>query len=340
MKKLLLIGAICHCFLVNAQSPDDALPDRIGVGSHASTVKSVSALLGAALTSNTSPDIFRYKNVTKVEYYDGASWIVDPTEDWKRVLDGNFESWWGVSHATFRITIDLGEYWARPSAIMIGQDYMAGERQFNLKVESSNNQSTWNVRLNDTPSGNGVARSIFMLDAQTGEDRYVRLTITGTSDVGDPMGLAVISGFSQRYTGLKDKSTMPFFTDYNRNIGIGTMDVDGYKLSVEGNVRATEVKVEATPWPDYVFTPSYDLKSLDQVETFINENGHLPNIPSAQEVEENKGIGLGEMNAKLLEKIEELTLHLIQQNKELSELKTQNSNLIKRIEKIESSVEK
>ncbi|MCR9252371.1 MAG: hypothetical protein NXI20_18245 [bacterium] len=120
----------------------------------------------------------------------------------------------------------------------------------------------------------------------------------------------------------------------SQNVGIGTTDTFGHKLAVNGSIGCKEVKVETTSaWPDYVFEDGYDLISLEAIESFINENGHLPNIPSAAEVEENKGIELGEMNAKLLEKIEELTLYMI-------ELKKENQSLKNRIEKIESSVEK
>jgi len=76
------------------------------------------------------------------------------------------------------------------------------------------------------------------------------------------------------------------------------------------------------PWPDYVFSSGYKLNPLQEVKSFINQNKHLPNIPSAQEVKEN-GISLGEMNAKLLEKVEELTLHLIKQEERLNKQEKQ-----------------
>lgn len=100
-----------------------------------------------------------------------------------------------------------------------------------------------------------------------------------------------------------------------------TDGTDTYKLSVNGNVRANRVKVY-TSWADYVFEENYDLPTLEEVESHIKENGHLKDIPSAQEVEQN-GIELGEMNKLLLQKIEELTLYTIELNKEINKLKEQ-----------------
>ncbi|CAL2106806.1 conserved exported hypothetical protein [Tenacibaculum sp. 190524A02b] len=121
------------------------------------------------------------------------------------------------------------------------------------------------------------------------------------------------------------------------NVGIGTTKIPtGYKLAVDGKIGAREIKVESRAWPDYVFTKDYNLPTLKEVENHIKEKGHLPNIPSAKEVEVNKGIELGEMNRKLLEKVEELTLYTIQQEKqlkkqseELNELKQLVQQLVK-----------
>ena len=114
------------------------------------------------------------------------------------------------------------------------------------------------------------------------------------------------------------------------NIGIGTSNFtdgsDTYRLSVKGKVRAEEVKVYNT-WADYVFAKNYELKPLVKVEEFIAQNGHLPNVPSAKEITE-KGLELGEMAKIQQEKIEELTLYLIQQNKEIEELKMQMKSLL------------
>jgi hypothetical protein len=109
------------------------------------------------------------------------------------------------------------------------------------------------------------------------------------------------------------------------NVGIGTT-TPREKLSVNGNIRAREIKVETANWPDYVFAKDYVLPSLKETEKHIQEKGHLPGIPSAEEVKSN-GVDLGEMNAKLLKKIEELTLHLIEQNKMLQAQQTEINSL-------------
>jgi hypothetical protein len=103
----------------------------------------------------------------------------------------------------------------------------------------------------------------------------------------------------------------------------------GYLLSVSGKIACTEVLVEEPGnWPDYVFSTDYTLMSLPELEKHITSENHLPGIPTASEVEEN-GISLGEMQRKLLEKVEELTLHLIEQNKLISNLQTEVDSLKK-----------
>ncbi len=104
------------------------------------------------------------------------------------------------------------------------------------------------------------------------------------------------------------------------SVGIGTTTTGSHKLAVEGSIGAREVKVYTGEWADFVFNKNYQLPSLEQVEQHIDRNGHLEGIPTEKEVIEN-GIGLGEMNAKLLQKVEELTLYMIQQNKEMYSLK-------------------
>ncbi|WP_340066171.1 hypothetical protein [Ascidiimonas aurantiaca] len=112
----------------------------------------------------------------------------------------------------------------------------------------------------------------------------------------------------------------------NGNVGIGTSNPD-MKLTVKGNIHAEEVKIDLNiPAPDYVFKENYYLRSIKELENFIKENGHLPEIPSAKEFEEN-GIMQAEMDMNLLKKIEELTLYTIQQQKEIENLKKENDTL-------------
>lgn len=114
-------------------------------------------------------------------------------------------------------------------------------------------------------------------------------------------------------------------------------DCSEYSLFVKNGIRTEKVKVDIASqnaWADYVFKKNYSLKSLEELEKHINENGHLPNIPSAEEVAKN-GINVAEMDAKLLEKIEELTLYSIEQNKQIKKLQEENSELKRQSERIE-----
>ncbi|UGU18116.1 hypothetical protein LS482_09575 [Sinomicrobium kalidii] len=116
-----------------------------------------------------------------------------------------------------------------------------------------------------------------------------------------------------------------FFLGYNGNAGIGTTSPDA-KLAVNGVIHSKEVKVDLNGWSDFVFKEDYNLPTLEEVEQHIKEKGHLKDIPNTKEVKEN-GIHLGEMDAKLLQKIEELMLYTIEQEKRIKKLETELANL-------------
>jgi len=125
-----------------------------------------------------------------------------------------------------------------------------------------------------------------------------------------PLETIVFSGKRQYKSIMQDR------------VGIGTNTPDS-ALTVNGTIHSKEVKVDLLDWPDYVFKKEYDLPTLEEVETHIKEKGYLKNIPSEEEVLKS-GVNLGDMNAKLLQKIEELTLYMIDLNKKVNELQSNN----------------
>jgi hypothetical protein len=129
-----------------------------------------------------------------------------------------------------------------------------------------------------------------------------------------------VSGDAAFYDRVSIGSTTPGFP------GLSFQNAQNYKLAVHGSIIAEEVRVMLLPWPDYVFSKSYSLLSLYELKHFILNNHHLPGIPSSKEVE-STSVGLGEMVSKQMEKIEEITLYLIQIKEELDKVKKENDEL-------------
>jgi hypothetical protein len=153
---------------------------------------------------------------------------------------------------------------------------------------------------------------------------------TGVSSIQGNLGLLTICkpGGSIRFvTGAAAENRLVISDN-------GTVDISK-DLNVSATVRSKEVKVTMNGWPDFVFEKSYELTSLPEIEKYIKLNKHLPEIPSAIEIEKN-GLNLGDMDKRLLQKIEELTLHLIQKDKEIKELKVE----VGRLNDLEAKVNK
>ncbi|WP_374174878.1 hypothetical protein [Flavobacterium tructae] len=125
-----------------------------------------------------------------------------------------------------------------------------------------------------------------------------------------------------------DGATLAIKAIQNGNVGIGTAN-PASKLTVAGNVAAREVKVTVDAGADFVFENGYNLPSLESVGKFIKENKHLPEIASAKEMQKD-GINLSEMNIKLLQKIEEMTLYMVEQNKRIKDLEKQMAEIKKK----------
>jgi len=182
---------------------------------------------------------------------------------------------------------------------------------FDKKGFGSNAQS-YSMRTNDTASGN--------------YDDWV----VGRRGYGDYFAIGRTLNNNNPTFGIGS----PFFAIAPAgNVGIGTT-VPQYKLSVNGTIGTKEVVVTNTGWADYVFKPDYRPMSLTEVSSYIDEHHHLPGIPSESEVQE-KGVSLGDLQVKLLAKIEELTLHMIQTEAKTKRLEEQNRELQERISRID-----
>ena len=130
---------------------------------------------------------------------------------------------------------------------------------------------------------------------------------------------------------LGTNNAQQLFISEGGNVGIGTTQFGSLKLAVEGKIGAREIQVTLTnPFPDYVFGSNYKLRTLASLEQYINQNKHLPGVPSAEEVQKNGGVELGQLNTKLLEKVEELTLYVIELKKENEQMKKEIERLSKR----------
>lgn len=146
---------------------------------------------------------------------------------------------------------------------------------------------------------------------------------------------AALTFFTSTYTGSV-QTTERMRINNEGNVGIGT-ESPSEKLSVNGNIKAKKIIVTQTGWSDYVFDKNYKLKSLEQVAAFIKENNHLPEVPTAKEVEA-KGINVGDTQALLLKKIEELTLYMIEMKKDNDRLKKQVNTQSEEIRNIKNKI--
>jgi hypothetical protein len=129
------------------------------------------------------------------------------------------------------------------------------------------------------------------------------------------------------------------FCDGSGGVGINTQKTNGFALSVNGKIRASDI-IKVYPqsqWADFVFEKSYKLPALMEVEKYIKANGHLPGIPSAEQVEK-EGVALGDLNAKLLQKIEELTLYLIDFKKTNDKWSNANQELEKELSQMKEQL--
>ncbi|HRH49281.1 MAG TPA: hypothetical protein PLP23_11070 [Panacibacter sp.] len=164
--------------------------------------------------------------------------------------------------------------------------------------------------------------------------RWYSLITTGSANGQGPGKLLITSNNSAGQT-----RAAAIVLDSNANVMMGTTTAaTGYRLTVAGKVICTELKVQLQPFPDYVFEKNYKLKTLKEVENHIDTYKRLPGMPSAAEVE-SKGMNVGEMQGKVVEKVEELTLYIIQQQKQIDASQKQVEALQQLVEKLQQQID-
>ncbi|MFV0312260.1 MAG: hypothetical protein ACK5KN_11510 [Dysgonomonas sp.] len=180
---------------------------------------------------------------------------------------------------------------------------------------------------NQVINGNLVVNTAFTVGNQisTNPGSINRLTIIPYRHTGGPWQFISRDTSGEAYLDFNYGINKIITIRHDHKVGILTQN-PSCALDVAGTIRSKEVKIEATGWSDFVFNKNYDLPKLSEVEKHINEKQHLPGIPSEKEVLEN-GISVGEMQAKLLQKIEELTLYIIEQDKQNKDLQKQIDEL-------------
>jgi len=201
--------------------------------------------------------------------------------------------------------------------------------------KGAGNVRTKNILLklsNQWANGGQNEPSIMFSNGNSTDPKDVSYWTIGARVSGDDV-LKTPQTFKISFKSPKDAIEKEFFSvdSYEGRVKIGDVQTqyDGYKLFVEQGILTEKVKVavkDSKDWYDNVFDTDYRLMSLNKLEKFIQDNKHLPDMPSTAEVM-NDGLDLGKMNGLLLKKVEELTLHLINQQKEIEELKTQVKQL-------------
>ena len=179
----------------------------------------------------------------------------------------------------------------------------------------------------DIFAGSGGLPSILLHNSGSGWDSSLKLMNNDNLDslgAGAPYRHQIAAGGGESISLVVNGTDNALDIDASGKVGIGTTSPQ-YPLSVNGTIGASEIIVSSSG-ADYVFRPDYPLAPLSEVAAFINENHHLPGIPSAAE-EEKSGVSLGDMQAKLLAKIEELTLHMIEAERANQELRQRVAGL-------------
>ncbi len=222
----------------------------------------------------------------------------------------NLAAQFGAGHVEIENNLRIGVTTSGGRFHLKNQNTLFGNKATAAEIECSHNgsQVTKAININSSNSGSGATYGIFSIATNSSSSGIAHAV---RADVYSPEDWAIYATGNNYFNG---------------DVRVGTQldPYDGiYRVIVDGRILAEEVRVQnSTAWPDYVFENDYQLLSLTELEESIKKNGHLPGIPSAKEIEDN-GQHLGEVQIKMLRKIEELTLYVLQLQKEIEFLKNQ-----------------
>ena len=205
-------------------------------------------------------------------------------------------------------------------------DYYTTLRLTNTATSTSDNDGFVIEQMNNTVSLRQLENSNFNIYGYSGLGLQIHKSgRIGIADTSRPEYKVNVGGNTHIKGGLNiDNNVSAVNGNFSGSLyvtGLSRLG-NGFECSYDGQVRTKSLTVTLSGWSDFVFDNDYHLPSLSEVENYIKNNRHLPDIPSAKEVEDN-GVDLGEMNAKLLRKVEELTLYVIDLQKQIDELKKQ-----------------
>jgi hypothetical protein len=216
-----------------------------------------------------------------------------------------------------------------------GDEWRLGAGDINVSDFGIRNATDGETRLSITGTGNvgiGTTSPDARLTIDGGDNTAIRVKRSGvvSAYLGDPGstdagGLVLYDSGGNLRVLVDGASGGSTYFNTGGNFGFGTATLT-HKVTVAGSVRATSFISDTTTYADFVFKPGYKLASLSEVEAAIQKNGHLPDIPSEAEAKAH-GIDLAAMQVKLLQKVEELTLHLIAHEKELRSLRAETQTL-------------